>query len=366
MAVKALVISNYRSPISSRPEAEFMIGLQQSGIDITIMTYSDAAYCEHFEKQGIRVIRYHPEKKRSAKAIKIIHEELVKGQYDILHLFNSKAIYNGIRAAKRLPVKVVLYRGYTGGIYWYDPLAYTKYLSPRVDKVTCLSESIKEMLQKTPFFSNEKAITINKGHNPEWYKDVFPADIKPLGIPENAFVISHVSNARKMKGIPYLLKATYLLPKGLPVYFLLVGNNMDTAKNKGLIKKSPYKDHIFLTGFRSDVLNIVRSSNIFILPSLFGEATTKALLEAMSLGIAPLATSIPGNRELVINGENAIVVPPGDEAAIAKGIMDYYNDPEKITLYGNAAKEHVQTKFHTRETVRKMKALYEELAKTSS
>lgn len=361
MQIKALIISNYRNSTSARPEAEFIIGLQQSGIQITVMTYPDAPYCNTFKEKGIRVLGFHPEKKRSRHAVLTIRKELIEGQYDILHLFNSKAIYNGIRAAKGLLVKVVLYRGYTGGIHWYDPLAYSKYLSPRVDKITCLSQSVEAMFRRTPFFQKDKAITINKGHHPDWYKDIRPADLSQFDIPDGAFVISHVSNARKMKGIPYLLCATHLIPPGLPIHLLLIGNNMDTPGNRKLIQQSPYRAHIHITGYRTDGLELVKASDMFVLPSLFGEATTKALIEAMSLGVAPLATKIAGNKELVIDGENAIVVPPGDASALARGILSYYHDAALRNQHASAAQQYVQTRFHTDETVRQLQALYTSL-----
>ncbi len=63
MPIKLLVISNYRSTVTVRPEAEIFIQLQQtSRYQITIMTYGDSPYAEKFRAAGIRVIDFHPEK----------------------------------------------------------------------------------------------------------------------------------------------------------------------------------------------------------------------------------------------------------------------------------------------------------------
>lgn len=117
MKTKVLVISDYRDTNSVRPEAELFIGLQQAGLEITVMTFDQAAYIQRFEAAGIRVIGFHPERKLDFVAIRIIRQELRTGGHHILHLFNSRAILNGIQAASGLPVKVVLYRGYTGHIH---------------------------------------------------------------------------------------------------------------------------------------------------------------------------------------------------------------------------------------------------------
>ena len=152
MALKVLVISNYRETVSVRPEAELFIGLQHKGLEVTIMTYGDAEYTHKFKAAGIKVIDFHPEQKLNRKEIAFIRKELKRGAYDILHLFNSKAIINGLQAAKKLPVKVVLYRGYTGNIHWYDPTAYFKYLHPRVDAIFCIAKSIEDYIRRQSIF----------------------------------------------------------------------------------------------------------------------------------------------------------------------------------------------------------------------
>jgi hypothetical protein len=120
--MKILVISDYRATVSVRPEAEAMIGLKtEFNYDITIMTFGDAPYVKRFKEAGIRVIDFHPIKKFSWKYIRTIRNELKEGDYDVLQLFNNKALINGQLSAIGLPVKVVAYRGYTGNIHWAGP-----------------------------------------------------------------------------------------------------------------------------------------------------------------------------------------------------------------------------------------------------
>ena len=133
MPIKVLAISDYREFHSVRPEAEIFIGLKKLGLDVHIMTYGDCEYAQRFRDAGIRVIDFHPQEKFNKDEQKFIRDTLVKEEYDIIHLFNSRAIIHGIRAAKGLKTKVVLYRGYSGNIHWYDPTAYLKFLHPRVE-----------------------------------------------------------------------------------------------------------------------------------------------------------------------------------------------------------------------------------------
>lgn len=361
-ALKVLVISNYDDNYNAvRPEGEIFIGLKKAGVEVDVMTFGHAPFVARFREAGIRVIDFHPEKKFDRVAVRLIRDELLKGGHDILHLFNNPAIITGLQAAWNLPVKVVTYRGYTGNIHWYDPTCYLTHLNPRVDKITCLADSIKELFQSQPFFKKEKAVTVNKGHRLSWYEEVKAADLSEFNLPPNAITASIVANARKMKGIPYLMEATKLLPVDAPIHFILVGRNMDAPEVLEILKTSPYQDRVHFPGFRRDVLEIVRACDFSILPSIFGEATPKGALEAMFLGNPTIITSIPGNRGMAIDGETGFVVPPRDPAALAKAIEKLAFDAELRKDMGKKGQKHIADFLSVERSVREMKKVYEDL-----
>jgi glycosyltransferase involved in cell wall biosynthesis len=359
LPVRILVISDYRPTVAARPEAEIFIALHHLGMQITIMTYEDAEYVKRFREAGIRVLTNHPTRKYSRSAIRTIRNELKSGQYDIMHIFSSPV--NGIFAAYGTNVKVVLYRGYTGNIHWYDPIMYIKFLSPRVDMIVCLVEAIRQVFLKN-FVPARKLITINKGHDLAWYADVAPASLEGLNIPPDALKLVCAANVRPMKGVKYLLKATHHLPGDVNIHLLLMGHHMNAPEFMKLIEESPIRNNIHQLGYRKDVLSVVKACDVFVLASIKGEAITKAVLEAMSLGVAPLITNIPGNVDLVVDGENGLVVPSKDPKALADGIMKYYHDRSLVKKYGDAAQKYIEARFNTKDTVQKFKAMYEELA----
>lgn len=361
MPVKILVISNYTDTHTMRPEAEAYIFLKKAGFDITIMTFPNSYYFEKFQKEGIKVIAFHPTKKNDKNEINIIRDELLKNNYDIMHLFNNKSLVNGIAAAKKIPVKVVAYRGYTGNVDWWDPTAYTKVLHPRVDKITCLTDSVKNSIGKNLFFDKSKLITINKGHDVNWYNDIEALDLTKLGIPKDAFVVVNVANARRMKGTKYLLKTTYYIPKDANIHFLIVGNGRDTAKHLKIANASPNKDKIHFLGFRKDALNIVKASDVFALSSIKGEAITKSVIEAMSIQTTPVITDIPGNVGLVINKESGMVVPMKNPKAMADAIMYLFNNKEKCVEFGKNARKHIDKNFNIKRTVKEATEFFNSL-----
>jgi glycosyltransferase involved in cell wall biosynthesis len=362
MSIKVLVISDYRNYHTTRPEASIFIGLAGLGFKITVMTYGKARLVPEFEKAGIEVIDFHPEKKFSRKEIRFIRDYLIMEKPDIAHFFNSPSTINGIRAARGLPVKVVLYRGYVGNIHWYDPTAYLKFLNPRVDKIFCNSQGVEDQIKSQLFFDKSKTITINKGHDLSWYDDYKPAGIrKDLGIPSDSFLLIHVSYNRKMKGINFLLEAFNLLPEDAPVHLLLVGTNMDTHENLEIIEKGGRKDRVHILGYRGDVLNIVADSDVFVLSSIFGESITKAVIEAMALGIPPVITDIPGNKELVIDGESGLVARAGDSKDLSEKILRLARDRELCKKIGTNARKRIETDLNTKQTIIKTKEMYEDL-----
>lgn len=365
MSIKVLVISNYREYHSTRPEANIFLGLAQKGFDIHIMTYGDSGHVQTFKDAGIHVIDFHPEKKFDKKEIQKIRDFVIEHDIDIMQLYNSPAIINGIQAAKNLDVKVVLYRGYSANIHWYDPTNYIKYLHPRVDKIVCNSIGVEGLFHRQLFFKKDKAVTINKGHKLEWYKGYEPIDVRQeLGLEKEAFLLIAVGNNRRMKGIPYLLKAMNQLPDELPIHLLLVGRDMDNKANMAILEKGNKKDKVHLLGFREDVLNLVAGCDVFVLPSIFGESITKSVIEAMSLGIAPIISDIAGNRELVKNEESGLVFTSKNSQELYNAIRKLYNDQEYCKQLGKNAQQRIAEHLNAEGTILKMKALYEELMDT--
>lgn len=363
MPLKILVISDYRDVLSSRPEAEIFIGLAKKGWSVTIMTFPEAPYIHKFEQAGIRVIPYHPTSKFDSDAVRRIRRELIDGQYDIFQMYNSRAYFNGLKAAKGLPVKVVFYRGSMMNLHWYDPTIYLKYFHPRVDAIICNSKSTEDRILKQAVLPIRKRIvTINKGHNPDWYAGVRPADLSKYGVKPDGFVFICVANAQPVKGIAYLLKAMGMLPPGLNLSLLLVGRNMDTPEFKSLAQQSGYEDRIHFIGFSKEVLALDLASDVLICPSIGAEALTKAVVEAMFLGVAPIITNIPGNRYMVEHSKTGLVVSPKNPKALADAMTAVYRKPEWAHAMGHKAQERIKETLHTDKTVAEMSEFYKDLA----
>jgi glycosyltransferase involved in cell wall biosynthesis len=177
---------------------------------------------------------------------------------------------------------------------------------------------------------------IHKGMDINWFKYVVPIPRRELGIPDHATLVGCVANVRRIKGVPYLIKATYQMNPALPVHILLIGSGMDSASNLRLIESSPFKDRIHILGFRKDVYEVVSACNIYIQPSL-SESLSRSVMEAMCLGVPCIVSNIGGLMELVDNEKSGLIVEKGNARAIARAIERLAGDPVlRKTLSGEA------------------------------
>ncbi len=358
--MKVLAISVYRNYHTSRPEAEVFIGLAKLGVEVHVMSIPESNYKDRLESNGVTFLPWHPTEKFDKEAVDTIRNYAKEHKIDVLQLMNSRAIINGIKAAKGLDVKVVLYRGFGGHIEWYNPASYFKFLNPRVDAIWCNSIGVRNYVGSQSILVKDKAITINKGHNPEWYQNNPIAIRKELEIPADALLLVTAANNRPMKGVKYLMQAMSRLPEDANVHMMLAGRELDNPNNLQHLNEKA-RDKVHFLGFREDVLDVVKSSDLFVLASIKGESITKAVLEAMSLGVGAIISDISGNVELVNHGENGLVFPSKNVDKLTKSIMQVYENRELIKQFGEKSRERIATVLSNERSVQKVKRLYEGL-----
>jgi glycosyltransferase involved in cell wall biosynthesis len=117
-----------------------------------------------------------------------------------------------------------------------------------------------------------------------------------------------------------------------------------------------------LPGPVADPTETLRGADLFILPSR-EEGMSIALLEAMALGIPLVASSIPGNRRIVGDFKHGRLSPPDDPEALARVIIDQWDNFDRAFHMSRAARSRVDQEFSIQSVARKHLALFEDISK---
>jgi glycosyltransferase involved in cell wall biosynthesis len=150
-----------------------------------------------------------------------------------------------------------------------------------------------------------------------------PGPLAGRGTPGGQWKIGMVALFRPRKGMEVLLESLALLKReGVAFRFLAVGNFENERYEMTLREMTARLDlseDVEWSGFSRDVDDELRKLDIFVLPSLFGEGTPMVILEAMAAGVPVVATRVEGVPDVIRDGEEGLIVPPGNPPALASG-----------------------------------------------
>ncbi len=360
MTIRALCITG--DP--DKPTIATFVGLRRAGIDVSVVRTGSEAANDILHAAGVALPDIPVTGRIAVAGVRRLRAELLRGRYDILHLFGNRALEHGLRASRGLPVRIVAYRGIVGNVSFFSPVSWQRYLNPRIDRIVCVADAVRDyFLHMRPArwrIPEQRLVTIHKGHSLDWYTHP-PADLRELGVPEGAFTVVCVANYRPRKGIELLVETMSALPGD--VHLLLVGH-MDAAALDRRIAANPAAARIHRPGYLGNAPAVAAACDVAVLASVKREGLPRSVIEAMAYETPPVVTDSGGSPELVVDGVSGIVVPAGDPAAIAGALRRLYDNPDLARRMGAAARERIRTHFRIEDTIAKTESLYRELVKT--
>jgi glycosyltransferase involved in cell wall biosynthesis len=348
-----------------RPETHLLIGLRQAGCTVSaILPPGEPAHAA-LEKAGVVL---HPLPFRSRvdlRAIRAIRRLVAEGNVQIAHaLRNNRPVSNLLLATCGLPVRRVAYRGTMGNLSRWNPGSHMTYLSRRLDRIVCVSNAVMASLRDAGV-PLSRLVTIYKGHDPAWYDATPAVDLqRTFGIPPGEIVVGCAANMRPLKGVHVLLEALRHLPPQPRLHLLLVGR-VEDERLHDLARENRTPHQIHLPGFRPDAAGILKSCQIFVMPSLRREGLPRAAIEAMCAGVPPIVTNVGGLQELVEHRLSGRIVPAGSARELARSISLFAGDATLRQQCGRQARRRIEEKFSLARTLTATRALYESLLKES-
>ena len=182
-----------------------------------------------------------------------------------------------------------------------------------------------------------------------------------LQLPGGAPLAVYAGQLQRNKGLDELIDAWKTIVGGWPGARLwIAGEGPHRAALHGRIHALGLSDRVVLAGPFDCVDDLLAAADLFVLPSP-EEDMSVALLEAMAAGLPIVATDNPGNRDVVADGEHALLAGAEDAGAVAAAIGRLLDQPELGSRLGAAARDRVKEHFPLAKMVDGHVRLFEEL-----
>src|SRR5215468_4576591 len=118
---------------------------------------------------------------------------------------------------------------------------------------------------------------------------------------------------------------------------------------------------VCLTGFRRDIPQVMAALDVLVLPSIRSEAIPQVIPQALAVGTPVVASTVGGSPELIRDGENGRLVPPGDAHGLADAILALLREPERARAMARAGQAMVRERYTIDATMARTTAVYREL-----
>ncbi len=139
---------------------------------------------------------------------------------------------------------------------------------------------------------------------------------------------------------------------------MLVGDGPLREPAKAMLAEQGLLEKAWLPGERHDIAVILRSLDIFVLPSK-AEGISNTILEAMATGLPVIATAVGGNPELVVEHKTGYLVAKEDVVALSTALLDLVVDDDKRRQWGLAAYQRIQDEFSLDSMVERYQQVYD-------
>ena len=234
------------------------------------------------------------------------------------------------------------------------------------DRVLAVSEEVKKFCVDAEQINPNKVSVVYNGVD---LKQIAAEDsgANPFASADWAkspHIVACVANIRKVKGIDVLIRTAQRVCREFPdAVFVIAGSLYERAYSdeiQGMIRSLNLERSVKLLGFVENPIPLLKMSSAFCLLSR-SEGFSNALLEAMACGVPAVVTSVGGNPEAIINGEDGFLVPVEDDAAAAEKLLKLLRDPERAAKIGECGRSSVQTRFSAEVMIGNLIGVYRDM-----
>lgn len=232
----------------------------------------------------------------------------------------------------------------------------------RAHRIVAVSRAIQEDLIEGFGIDPDRIAVMGNGVDVEHVQSLSKAPVAELATDSTTATIVFVGRLERVKGLEYLLRATARAAATNPARCVLVGAGSREGYLRALVIHLGIQESVEFVGEQVNPYRFMSRATVFVLPSL-SEGMPNVLLEAMACGCPVIATDVEGGvvRDLLEDGACGVIVPRGDERALADAIVMLVRDRglrERLAEQGlRRARE-----FDLRQVVREFEALINRVA----
>jgi glycosyltransferase involved in cell wall biosynthesis len=290
---------------------------------------------------------------------------------DILNVHHyDEAVIGALARSLRPATRLVVGRHYSDSLYRLSAslkrrllFAFERLAYRRAHRVVVPSTLIRDLLLRQGM-PEHRVTLIPYGFEPERYRPppdgVLERLRMELGL-EARFVVACFGRLEPQKGQQFLVEAALRLRHMVPtVLVLLVGEGPGRAMLERQVAQGGLEDCVRLTGWRRDALSLMAVADVVAQPTL-QEAFSQVMAEALWMGRPLVITPVGGVADVVRNGENGIVVPFGDVAALAATVHQLATDEPRRRAVGASGRAFAEQNLDIRRVVPLHERLYSEV-----
>lgn len=351
--------------------------LQELGYEVHYAAnYRNVGYgTDNHRLDGTGIIRHQIDFSRSpfdlTKSLKAYRQlkQLMRGEkFDLIHCHTPVGAALARLAAKphRKDGCKVIYTAHGFHFYKGAPLSYwllfypaERWLARYTDVLITINEEDYERAQricgrieKQKKSNKSKKIAVTKqnpttvvringtGIDTTAYRQNTNIDAKrmELGIPSKATLLISIGELNQNKNHMTVIEALHRCESDL--FYIICGEGKNREHLNRQIRQYGLEKRVFLLGYRTDTLELLHASDVFVLPSL-REGLSHSLQEAMAAGKAVIASDIRGNRELIEQRKGGWLIQPKETGQLAK-ILDSLG-VEDLKRMGQFNQQKIQT-----------------------
>jgi N-acetyl-alpha-D-glucosaminyl L-malate synthase BshA len=224
------------------------------------------------------------------------------------------------------------------------------------DYVTSVSQSLKDDTLKLFNIKNEIQVIPNFIElEKNLYDPTIPCQ-RSVMANENERIITHISNFRKVKRIPDIIKIFYKIQKEIPAKLMMVGDGPEKEKAEKMCRKYGIQDKVIFFGNSNEIDRILCLTDLFLLPSET-ESFGLAALEAMACGVPVISSNSGGLPEVNSDGVSGYLSDVGDLNEMAKNALKILKDDKVLEEFKKNAL-HVAEQFDIKNILPIYEALY--------